>query len=105
MSGTLCDDLAVHHLCRGLSALETLDISECVQIRSGSVAVLRTAEHLRELRVRGIHWGAEVGIDAFEGFKSLRFLDVRNTDIVVDSVKRGALRFAVETTEKRTNEH
>jgi hypothetical protein len=83
VSETKCDDLAVHHICRGLPKLQALNLSRCMRVTDGSIATIAsTLRHLKSLKLRGCSQLTERSLSSISTCSdSLSELDIAGTSI------------------------
>lgn len=90
VSETKCDDLAVHHICRGLSKLRELNLSKCMRVSDGSLAIISSTLHeLKSLKLRGCTQLSEQGfLSLMNCSNALCKLDAADTRMNAQTVRR-----------------
>jgi len=88
VSGTKCDDLAVHHICRCLPQLKTLDLSLCKLVSDGSMATISsTLRKMESLNLRGCGRLTDAGFSSLLNCSAtLAKLDVVDTNISEETI-------------------
>lgn len=81
ISGTACDDLALHHVCRANKKLETLNLSFCKLISDGGMDSVATLPRLRSLDLEGCVKITNAGLGPLASCRNLRELNVESTSV------------------------
>ena len=81
VGGTTCEDISVHHLCRGCPKLENLHLTSCFLITDDSLANIATLKLLKTLNLNGCLLISDVGIVNLQACNHLKFVDLKNTGV------------------------